>query len=80
MIANVTYGYAGATFSGRMPCVDIADAIVSKGRETLETAIKIVNTTSKWNAKVCRSPVVPWCDDRAGYCWLVSIRFALAVA
>ena len=52
MIANVTYGYAGATFSGRMPCVDIADAIVSKGRETLETAIRIVNSTTKWNAKV----------------------------
>lgn len=24
MIANVTYGYTGASFSGRMPCVDIA--------------------------------------------------------
>ena len=52
MIANVTYGYAGATFSGRMPCVDIADSIVQKARETLEKAIKIVNTTAKWNAKV----------------------------
>ncbi|EDV19126.1 uncharacterized protein TRIADDRAFT_34128 [Trichoplax adhaerens] len=52
MIANVTYGYAGATFSGRMPLIELADSIVSKARETLERAIKIVNTTSKWNARV----------------------------
>ena len=37
-IANVTYGYTSATFSGRMPCVEIADAIVQTGRETLEKA------------------------------------------
>lgn len=43
LIANVTYGYTAANFSGRMPCVEIADAIVSKGRETLEEAIRIVN-------------------------------------
>lgn len=36
LIANVTYGYAGASFSGRMPCCDIADAIVITGREILE--------------------------------------------
>ena len=35
-IANVTYGYTSASFSGRMPCVEIADAIVQTGRETLE--------------------------------------------
>lgn len=28
--------YIGATFSGRMPCVEVADAIVQTGRETLE--------------------------------------------
>jgi DNA polymerase zeta len=33
---NVTYGYTGASFSGRMPCVEIADSIVQTGRETLE--------------------------------------------
>ena len=37
-IANVTYGYTSATFSGRMPAVEIADAIVQTGRETLEKA------------------------------------------
>jgi DNA polymerase family B len=35
-IANVTYGYASASFSGRMPCAEIADSIVQSGRETLE--------------------------------------------
>jgi DNA polymerase zeta len=35
-IANVTYGYTSATFSGRMPCVEIADSIVEAGRQTLE--------------------------------------------
>jgi DNA polymerase zeta len=35
-IANVTYGYTSATYSGRMPAVEIADSIVQTGRETLE--------------------------------------------
>lgn len=39
-IANVTYGYTGATFSGRMPAVEIADSIVQSGRETLEKVKK----------------------------------------
>ncbi|KAI9502882.1 hypothetical protein BX070DRAFT_225753 [Coemansia spiralis] len=53
LIANVTYGYTGASFSGRMPCVDVADAIVQAGRETLENAIKFVHTRhSTWGAEV----------------------------
>lgn len=28
MISNVTYGYTAAGFSGRMPCAQLADAIV----------------------------------------------------
>ncbi|KAJ3091154.1 DNA polymerase zeta [Quaeritorhiza haematococci] len=51
-IANVTYGYTGASFSGRMPCVDIADAIVQTGRVTLEKAIDLIHTTKKWRAQV----------------------------
>jgi DNA polymerase zeta len=42
MLSNVTYGYCAASFSGRMPCVDLADAIVSCGRATLEWAMKVV--------------------------------------
>ncbi|KAG1669849.1 DNA polymerase zeta catalytic subunit [Nymphon striatum] len=52
MIANVTYGYTSANYSGRMPCVDIADSIVSKARQTLENAIKFVQESEKWNAQV----------------------------
>lgn len=33
---QVTYGYTSATFSGRMPAVEVADAIVQTGRESLE--------------------------------------------
>jgi DNA polymerase elongation subunit (family B) len=42
MIANVTYGYTSANFSGRMPCSEIADSIVQLGRRTLERAIDTV--------------------------------------
>ncbi|XP_007426650.1 DNA polymerase zeta catalytic subunit isoform X1 [Python bivittatus] len=52
LIANVTFGYTGANFSGRMPCIEIADSIVHKARETLERAIKLVNDTKKWGARV----------------------------
>ncbi|KAJ1932807.1 DNA polymerase zeta, partial [Linderina macrospora] len=53
LIANVTYGYAGASFSGRMPCVEIADAIVQSGRETLENAIRFIHSKhAEWGAKV----------------------------
>ena len=52
LIANVTYGYTGANFSGRMPCVEIADSIVRKARETLEKSIDLVNSSQKWNARV----------------------------
>ena len=51
MIANVTYGYTSASFSGRMPCVDIADSIVQTARETLEKAIRTVEIQWK-GAKV----------------------------
>jgi DNA polymerase zeta len=36
LLANVTYGYTSASYSGRMPSVEIADSIVATGRETLE--------------------------------------------
>lgn len=52
LIANVTYGYTAAGFSGRMPCAELADSIVQCGRRTLETAISFVNSQEKWSAKV----------------------------
>lgn len=51
MVANTTYGYIGATITGRMPCVEIADAIVSKGKEALKRAIDMVHSHPRWNAK-----------------------------
>ncbi|XP_050223350.1 DNA polymerase zeta catalytic subunit [Mercurialis annua] len=52
LIANVTYGYTAAGFSGRMPCAELADSIVQCGRSTLEKAISLVNANDKWNARV----------------------------
>jgi DNA polymerase zeta len=52
LIANVTYGYTAANFSGRMPAVELADSVVSKGRETLQRAIEMVENTPEWKAKV----------------------------
>lgn len=52
LIANVTYGYTAAGFSGRMPMAELADAIVQSGRETLEAAIRMVESNSYWRAKV----------------------------
>ena len=52
MIANVTYGYTSASFSGRMPCAELADAIVSTGRATLEAAVRLVEANGNWRAKV----------------------------
>jgi hypothetical protein len=59
LIANVTYGYTSASFSGRMPCVDIADSIVQQARETLTKAMRMVENNPEWQAKVgsiCSSP------------------------
>lgn len=53
LLANVTYGYTSATFSGRMPCVEIADSIVQYGRETLEKAIALIHgKQAAWGAQV----------------------------
>jgi DNA polymerase zeta len=52
LIANVTYGYTSASFSGRMPSTEIADSIVSTGREIFESAIDTIRTTTIWGAEV----------------------------
>lgn len=51
LIANVTYGYTSASFSGRMPNSDIADAIVSTGRELMAKSIEMIES-SECGAKV----------------------------
>ena len=52
LIANVTYGYTSASFSGRMPCSEIADSIVQTGRETFEKAIALIHSVDFWGAEV----------------------------
>ncbi|KAH8907602.1 hypothetical protein BR93DRAFT_926626 [Coniochaeta sp. PMI_546] len=52
LLANVTYGYTSASFSGRMPCSEIADSIVQTGRETLERAIAYIHSVGRWDAEV----------------------------
>jgi DNA polymerase zeta len=42
-VANVTYGYTSATFSGRSAMPLLADSIVECGRRTLRKAINIAN-------------------------------------
>ncbi len=52
LIANVTYGYTSASFSGRMPCSEIADSIVQTARETLEKTIALIHAKERWGAEV----------------------------
>uniref|UniRef100_A0A1I7T0H9 DNA polymerase n=1 Tax=Caenorhabditis tropicalis TaxID=1561998 RepID=A0A1I7T0H9_9PELO len=52
LVANVTYGYTAANWSGRMPCAELADAILGKGRETLERAIEMVQNGDYGGADV----------------------------
>ncbi|KAL7565302.1 hypothetical protein ACA910_014590 [Epithemia clementina (nom. ined.)] len=42
-VANVTYGYTSATFSGRCAMPLLADTIVECGRRTLKNAINLAN-------------------------------------
>jgi len=46
-VANVTYGYTSATFSGRSAAPLVADAIVECGRRTLSNAIALANAWGK---------------------------------
>ncbi|ORX33427.1 hypothetical protein BD324DRAFT_585143 [Kockovaella imperatae] len=52
LMANVTYGYTSATYSGRMPCIEVADSIVQTGRETLEKAQEMIHSRADWRAQV----------------------------
>ncbi|EFX04849.1 DNA polymerase zeta catalytic [Grosmannia clavigera kw1407] len=48
LLANVTYGYTSASFSGRMPCVEVADSIVQAGRQTLDRAMALIHADARW--------------------------------
>jgi DNA polymerase zeta len=45
LIANVTFGYTAANFSGRMPCVEVGDSIVRIARQALENSIKHIHSS-----------------------------------
>lgn len=47
LVANTTYGYTAANWSGRMPCEEVADAIVAKGREALERTIQHIHNNQE---------------------------------
>ena len=48
LLANVTYGYTAAAFSGRMPMSELADSIVSSGRASLQGAMSLVRHNTQW--------------------------------
>ncbi|CAI5495679.1 unnamed protein product [Closterium sp. Naga37s-1] len=66
LIANVTYGYTAASFSGRMPMAELADSIVQAGRTTLERAIALVNSHPSWNARVVYGDTDRWVATLTG--------------
>jgi DNA polymerase zeta len=49
---NVLFGYTGASFTGRMPCSEIADSIVETSKYLLRQAIDFLNAHQKYKGKV----------------------------
>ncbi len=52
LLANVTYGYTAAGFSGRMPCAELADAIVESGKTLLQETMRYIREHREWKANV----------------------------
>ena len=49
---NVMFGYTGASFSGRMPCSEIADSVVEVSKYSLKIVIDYLNEHPKYKGKV----------------------------
>jgi hypothetical protein len=57
LIANVSYGYTSASFSGRMPCAELADAIVQvRQRGVTYTAGSWTPTKTTWQPAPASRP------------------------
>ncbi|KAJ1920119.1 DNA polymerase zeta [Mycoemilia scoparia] len=53
LLSNVVGGYIAASHTGRMPCVDIADAMILTARRTLEHSIKHITANHhRWGGEV----------------------------
>lgn len=52
LFMNVCFGYTGASATGHMPAVDLADTIMHIARQCVETAISHVNQHATWQARV----------------------------
>jgi DNA polymerase zeta len=52
MFMNVLFGYTGATFSGRMPCSEIADSVVEISKYCLRKSIDYLNSHPVFRGKV----------------------------
>lgn len=52
MFMNVLFGYTGATFSGRMPCSEIADSVVEISKYCLRKSIDYLNNHPIYKGKV----------------------------
>lgn len=48
LFMNVMYGYTGASFSGRMPCSEVADSVVELARYLLTTCIKDMDNNPRY--------------------------------
>lgn len=49
LFMNVMYGYTGASFSGRMPCSEIADSVVETAKTILKSSIEFIVKISQKN-------------------------------
>lgn len=80
LVANVTYGYTSAGFSGRMPCAEIADAIVETGRRTLEDAIQFVEAHPSWGARVVYGDTDSMFVELKGRTWTEAVKMGAEIA
>ena len=49
---NILYGYAGASFCGKMPLSDLADSIIMTARDTVHNCIRRINHHTSWNIQI----------------------------